>query len=72
MKKLVMVLLVAVVVQAIAAFLYSQITGASARESGRAMASFLDHNWPYLLGGAVAVVLLWGVLERSIRGNWRD
>ncbi len=72
MNKLVMVLLVAVAIPVISALLYSQITGASAGESGAAMGSFVKQGWPYLLGAVVSVVLLWGVLERAMRRNWRD
>lgn len=70
--KLFIVVLVAVAALGISGLLYSLVSGASARESGSAVGSFVGQGWPYLLGSAVALVVLWGVLERVMGRNRRD
>lgn len=68
LEKAALVLLVGpLVLLVIGGLAYSLITGASARASGGAVGAFVAGSWPYLLGGLVLVLIVWGAVERVLR-----
>ena len=66
-KAALVLLVVPLVLLVVGGLAYSLITGASARASGGgAVGSFVAGSWPYLLGGLVLVLVVWGALERVL------